>query len=85
MRDRGSIFDSIEPDNPRAAVRMDDKILEHANLLMRFPYMGRKGRVRGTRELVISQSPYIAAYRVSESEVRILRVIHAKQHWPNIL
>jgi plasmid stabilization system protein ParE len=44
--------------------------------------MGRPGRIEGTRELVISRTPYIAAYRIGGDTVRILRVLHGAQQWP---
>jgi plasmid stabilization system protein ParE len=48
-----------------------------------FPQMGRSGRIEGTRELVISGTPYIAAYRIDGDAVRILRVLHGAQQWPD--
>jgi addiction module RelE/StbE family toxin len=48
-----------------------------------FPEMGRPGRIEGTRELVISRTPYIAAYRIAGDTVRILRVLHGAQQWPD--
>jgi hypothetical protein len=33
--------------------------------------------VAGTRELVISGTPFIVAYRIEKNEVRILAVLHA--------
>ena len=50
---------------------------------MRFPEMGHPGRIDGTRELVISNTPYIAAYRIADNSVRILRVLHGAQQWPD--
>jgi plasmid stabilization system protein ParE len=50
--------------------------------LARFPEMGRPGRIEGTRELVISRTPYIAAYRILGGTVQILRVLHGAQQWP---
>jgi toxin ParE1/3/4 len=64
VADRNAIFDYIEAQNPRAAVRIDTRIGKAVALLARFPEMGRIGRVEETRELVISRTPYIAAYRV---------------------
>jgi plasmid stabilization system protein ParE len=32
--------------------------------------------------LVISRTPYIAAYRIADDTVRILRVLHGAQQWP---
>jgi plasmid stabilization system protein ParE len=45
--------------------------------------MGRAGRVDGTRELIISDSPYIAVYRVLEDELEVLDVLHAARRWPD--
>jgi addiction module RelE/StbE family toxin len=53
--------------------------------LMKFPEMGRPGRVDGTRELVIQRTSYIAAYRITGTTVRILRVLHGAQMWPEEL
>jgi len=52
---------------------------------MKFPEMGRPGRVDGTRELVIQRTSYIAAYRITGTTVRILRVLHGAQMWPEEL
>ena len=83
MADRESIFDYIEADNPRAAVAVDDRIETRVEGLARFPEMGRPGRIEGTRELVISGTPYVAAYRVTGEAVRILRILHGAQQWPD--
>jgi toxin ParE1/3/4 len=45
--------------------------------------MGRRGRVAGTRELIVSDTPYIIPYRVRANAVEILRVFHAAGKWPN--
>jgi toxin ParE1/3/4 len=82
MADREAIFDYIEADSPRAAVSIDDRIEARVEGLARFPEMGRPGRIEGTRELVISGTPYIAAYRIVGDTVRILRVLHGAQQWP---
>ena len=81
--DRDGIFDYIEEDSPHAAVVVDDRIRMQVKQLLQFPETGRPGRVEGTRELVISQTPYIAAYRVTGDTVRILRVLHGAQLWPD--
>jgi toxin ParE1/3/4 len=60
LADRNAIFDYIEADNPRAAIRIDNRIRKCVNSLARFPEMGRKGRIEQTRELVISGTPYVA-------------------------
>jgi len=81
--DRTAIFDYIETDSPEAAVMIDDRIEAAAEKLEQFPEMGRSGRIEGTRELVIPGTPYIAAYRILGRTVRILRVLHGAQRWPD--
>ena len=83
IEDRNGIFDYIEADSPRAAVVVDDRIRAEVRQLLQFPETGRPGRVEGTRELVISQTPYIAAYCITGETVRILRVLHSAQLWPD--
>jgi len=81
--DRDAIFDYIEADSPEAAITVDDRIRVQVEGLARFPESGRPGRVEGTRELVIDRTPYVAAYRVAGGTVRILRVLHGAQQWPD--
>jgi addiction module RelE/StbE family toxin len=81
--DREAIFDYIEADNPRAAVAVDKRLADRVRTLRRLPWSGRPGRVEGTRELVISRTPYIVAYRVVGDTVRVLRVLHSSRLWPD--
>ena len=41
--------------------------------------MGRVGRVSGTREFVITNTPYIVAYQIAEDALVILRALHGAQ------
>ena len=52
-------------------------------ILKRFPASGRPGRVAGTRELVVSRTPYIVPYRVRDDTVELLLVLHAARKWPS--
>jgi toxin ParE1/3/4 len=83
LSDRDAIFSYIEADNPRAAVHVDEQIAAAVQRLIEFPESGRPGRVAGTRELVVPRTPYIAAYVVMPEMVRILRVLHGAQIWPD--
>lgn len=76
------IVDLIEIDNPTAAHGVLDEIERQIGKLADFPRMGRLGRVPGTRELVISGTPYVAGYHVAETVVIILRVLHGARRWP---
>ena len=57
LADRTAIFETIEADNPRAAIAIDDRIETRVEGLAQFPEMGRPGRIEGTRELVIPARP----------------------------
>jgi toxin ParE1/3/4 len=72
----------ISSDNPSAAKKVLALIRGTTQLLKEHPQIGRPGRVAGTRELVISNTPFIVPYRVVSEEIQILRVIHGARHWP---
>lgn len=85
LSDRDNIFTHIERENPAAAIAVDERMAVAARRLCDFPESGRTGRVAGTRELVVTGTPYLAAYLVSGETVRILRVLHGAQQWPEEL
>ncbi len=85
IEDRVAIFDYIEADNPRAAATVDDRIRLQVQQLISHPESGRMGRVVDTRELLIDHTPFIAAYTIVGDTVRILRVLHGAQQWPDVL
>jgi len=77
-----AIIDAVLEDNPSAAERVYDAITNSIARLTTFPEMGRRGRVPGTRELVIASQPYIVAYRMRGHTIDILAVLHGAQKWP---
>ncbi|WP_296742198.1 type II toxin-antitoxin system RelE/ParE family toxin [Mesorhizobium sp.] len=85
LSDRDRIFSHIETDNPAAAIAVDERIAASTKRLRDFPESGRPGRLAGTRELVIVGTPYVAAYQLTQSTIRILRVLHGAQRWPDDL
>jgi toxin ParE1/3/4 len=72
----------IARDNPAAAAEVALNIARAVSLLQEQPGLGRAGRVPGTRELVIPDSPFIVPYRVKDNIVQVLRVYHASRRWP---
>jgi len=82
QRDFDDLVDYIAADHPIAAIEQGDEIEAQTSLLKDHPRMGRPGRVKGTRELVIVRSPFIVAYRIKGKTVQILRVLHGAQQWP---
>jgi toxin ParE1/3/4 len=75
--------DYIARDNPSAAARVITAVLDQADALATHPHIGRPGRVPGTRELVVTTTPFIAAYRVRDQEVEVLAVFHGARRWPD--
>jgi addiction module RelE/StbE family toxin len=75
----------IAQSNPQAAADIAERIEKAVQLLADFPAMGRPGRVSGTRELVVTDTPYIVPYRIRGETVHILRVFHTSRKWPSRL
>lgn len=76
------IVQEIAQHNPQAADDLEHRVHKFVQHLTDFPDAGRTGRVDGTRELVISDYPYIVVYRIQGSFVEILGVRHAARQWP---
>ena len=72
----------VARDDLAAAARMVERIASAVDQLAGHPALGRPGRVPGTRELVISGTPYIVPYRIRADTVEVLRVFHGARKWP---
>ncbi|WFU01927.1 type II toxin-antitoxin system RelE/ParE family toxin [Rhizobium sp. CB3171] len=81
LRRLDEIGDYIQKDNPDAAARVIARIVSVVDMLVDFPTTGRVGRIKGTREVVLTDIPYIIPYRVGQ-DIEILTVMHAHQRWP---
>ncbi len=75
----------IAMDNPRAAERVAARIVLSVENLALHPHLGRPGRVTGTRELVVADTPYILPYRIYKNCVEVIAVFHGRQRWPELL
>lgn len=71
-----AIHKHIAVDNSGAAKRSALRVQSATKRLGTFLHSGRLGEVSGSRELVVSGTPYIVTYRVLGEEVHILRVFH---------
>lgn len=84
LRELERIGDYIAEQSPRSAARMVNEIhSKTGRLLSANPFIGRPGEIKGTRELVITGTPYIVAYRVTDTQIEILFVQHGSKHWPD--
>ena len=82
IADRDAQLDYIAQDNPKAAIEQGDRIARQLGHLIGHPEMGRAGRKQGTRELVISRTPFIVVYRIKSERIELVRLLHGAQQWP---
>lgn len=82
LHNRYDQIDYVALDNPDAALRLDESIERDTERLLQHPKLGRTGRVKGTRELVISHSRFIAVYRIKKDRIEILGILHGAQRYP---
>ena len=85
LGDMGEAYDFVAMDQPAAAKRVMMQVEGAVALPRRFPGMGRPGRVKGTRELVVVGTPFVVPYRVREDRIEILAVLHGSRRWPERL
>jgi addiction module RelE/StbE family toxin len=78
------ICDYIAQSRPESARQVAQSVVKRIGTLETFPLLGRSGRVPGTREITLPPLPFIAVYEVldNQAEVRVLRVLHGAQQWP---
>ena len=81
LEDFDAAIGYIAIDSQPAATAVADHIFEAIDLLADLP-TGRQGRVKGTYEKFVQKTSYIVAYAMTERAITVLRVIHAKRHWP---
>ncbi|MDR3357286.1 MAG: type II toxin-antitoxin system RelE/ParE family toxin [Desulfovibrio sp.] len=73
-----------EQGNPELARKAVFYIGLTAERLARFPLTGRKGRVKGTRELSMPKIPYLMVYASGKpNKLKIVRVLAADGPWPD--
>ncbi|MHC8330137.1 type II toxin-antitoxin system RelE/ParE family toxin [Pseudomonas sp. LB1P83] len=68
-------------DNPYAAIALDEVFESKSEQAREHPKLYRKGRIFGTHEIVATPN-YVMVYTVLPQAVVIMRVLHARQHWP---
>ena len=82
IRDLTRVRDYIARENPGAAREMALRIVAATEQATQFPEIGRTGRVKGTRELVVANTQYLIVNRVKKNKIHFLRVLHGRQRWP---
>lgn len=83
LSDLADIIGHIAEDDPEAAERFGNSLLDHVELLTRFPRMGSAIRKRA-RVRKLSHSPILVYYQLREDKhfVEILHLRHASRKSP---
>jgi toxin ParE1/3/4 len=84
LRQLADAREYIAVENPRAASRLIEQIGTSINRLRVFPLLGRSGVRNNTRELVVTNTPYVVVYRADNDAIYILAVCHGATDWKNI-
>lgn len=78
-KDLKTIETYIKQENPAAAINVVSKIVNKIKTLLDNPSLGKHGRFIGTRELVITNLPYIVPYRLKNDKITVLRIMHTSR------
>ncbi len=83
--DLAEIYDYIAQDNAAAAKRVAKRLREQMKYIMRHPKIapGRDYIIKGLRALPVDS--YMIYYLLENSEIKIIRVLHATQDVQNKL
>lgn len=77
--DLQNISEFLKEHHPQYRLPTMRKIYDRIRTLKDAPYLGRPGRIEGTREVLFSPMPYVVVYRVREQSIEIWRVFHTSQ------
>jgi toxin ParE1/3/4 len=64
----------IAQNHARAGRQVAARLLESVDRLAGYPHIGRSGPAMGTRELVVTGTPYVIPYRVKEDRLQLIAV-----------
>lgn len=81
-REFTAAIEYIAVEKPLAAEALAERVAARVDALADNPLIGRPGRRSGTREFVLSSTPFLVIYRAASEEVFVLRFLHGRQIWP---
>ena len=84
LADMAEVRTFIAEHNPGSAATTVASIRDAIDGLILFPERGRKGRIEGTRELVVPGTPFVVAYRIQSGELAVLAIMHGARRWPEL-
>lgn len=80
--DLKQISDYLHQHHPSFAAPTVQRLYDAARSLKEYPFVGRPGRIAGTRELVLAPLPYVLVYSVQDEFVHVLRYLHTLRERP---
>ncbi len=82
LNDREKIFEFLFDFNPKAAEKTDQIIESKVENLLEQPLMGVQRDIFRGRILIIPEVSMIVSYWIDGEIIRIMRVLHQKQKFP---
>lgn len=82
VADLEQIADYLLAVNPKSWKRLLSRLQIAIDYLLQFPHMGKAGLVEGTREFVLSGTPYILVFRLKHDVVQIVSVRDGRMQLP---
>jgi toxin ParE1/3/4 len=82
VADLEQIADYLLAVHPQSWDRLLTRVEETVDYLLHFPHMGKAGLVEGTREFVLSGTPYILVFRIKHDVVQMVSVRDGRMQLP---
>jgi len=82
VADLEEISDYLVAASPQAWEHLLQRLERLSEAILDFPLMGKAGLVPGTREFVVSGTPYILVFQVKDDAVVIVSVRDARMRLP---
>ena len=82
LNDREKIFEFLFDFNPKAAEKTDQIIESKVEYLLEQPLMGVQRDIFRGRILIIPEVSMLVSYWIDGEIIRIMRVLHQKQKFP---
>lgn len=77
------IYDYLSVEDEILAKEITSFIINAVRIkIYNYKHIGRAGRILGTRELVLSQYPYIIIYAVKNNCLYIVNILHTSMKYP---
>jgi toxin ParE1/3/4 len=80
--DLNEAYDYIVEDNPSNARIIIERIEKAIETLCQYPAIGKNGRLKGTREFFVTNTPFVLVYRVKRDMLQIISVLHMSRKYP---